>query len=121
MNRFQLLGRLGAIKSSDNVTRLRVAIDSSYTDRTTGKWVERTDWTTVVVFPSGIRGYIADHIAIGDLVLCEGRIQERRYEQDGDTRYATDLVCARFKRLAKRQGGAADHTDGADEYARVPF
>lgn len=89
--RFQIIGRVGAIKPFDKTTRISVATNAAYKNEN-GARVDCTFWNEVVVFDRSTRGFIAKRLKVGDLVRVEGTLRQSSFEQNGEKKYATDLV-----------------------------
>ena len=74
MNRAEIIGRLGADATINNlpnggrVANISLATDESYVDKSTGKRVERTEWHRVVTFQPGLVDMLANHGHKGRLV-----------------------------------------------------
>lgn len=109
---FTLIGRIGKITPCDGVTRLSIA--SNYRRKgKDGEWIDDPHWNQIVVFNEGARGYIAEHVGQGDLVMARGRVRQSSYEKDGETRYGVDLVCTDFGLLAAKQPAGAENEEPA--------
>lgn len=109
---FTLIGRIGKVKNGDGVTRISIA--SNYRRKgQDGAWADDPHWNQIVVFNEGVRGYIAEHVGQGDLVMARGRVRQANYEKDGETRYGVDLVCTDFGLLAAKQPAGAEDDDPA--------
>lgn len=107
VNKVILIGRLGKdpeVRSMENgrkVASFSVATDDSYKDRD-GNKVERTDWHNVVFW--GPQAEIAERfLQKGKLVYVEGKLKTRSYEQDGVTKYTTEVLGNQFTMLGSRQ------------------
>ena len=102
INKVILVGRLGRdpdIKfTSDGkaIANLAVATNESWTDKTSGQKVEKTEWHKVVVF-----GQLADicqrYLHKGSKVYLEGKLQTRKWDNnEGVTQYTTEVVLSGF-------------------------
>lgn len=102
VNKVILVGNLGAdpeIRYMNNgrpVCNLRVATSESWRDRETGERKERTEWHRVVIFNEGLCKIAEQYLKKGSKVYLEGQLQTRQYEQDGSTRYVTEVVLQGF-------------------------
>lgn len=115
VNKVLLVGRLGQdpdLRYGTNggapVCRFSVATNDSYTDRE-GQRVERTEWHNVVVFNRQAEN-CANFLSRGSLVLVEGSLQTRKWEDaNGQTRSTTEVRGQRVQFLDRkgegRQGG----------------
>jgi len=102
LNKVMLIGNLGAdpeIRSFQNggkVANLRIATSETWKDRNTGERQERTEWHTVAIFSEGLVGVVERFLRKGSKVYIEGQLQTRQYEQDGITKYSTEIVLQGF-------------------------
>ena len=106
VNKVILIGRLGkdpeirAMENGRKVARFPVATDDSYKDRE-GNKVERTDWHNVVFW--GPQAEICERfLNKGKLVYIEGKLKTRSYEQDGVTKYTTEVLGVQMTMLGSR-------------------
>jgi single-strand DNA-binding protein len=96
LNRVQLIGRLGQDPqmryptSGVPVTTFSVATNRQWTGKD-GTQHDETDWHTVVAWDR-LAQICSEHLSRGRLVYIEGRMQTRSWEQDGQTRYKTEVV-----------------------------
>ncbi len=102
MNEVNLIGRLGAdpvIRTTDTemrIANLSVATDSSWKDRQSGEWINRTEWHRVVTFQAGLVDLLERQARTGRLALIKGRLQTKRWRKDGEEtdRYSTEILVA---------------------------
>jgi len=105
VNKVILVGRLGAepetraFPDGGSICNLRVATSESWKDKTSGERKERTEWHRCVL--RNKLGEIAQqYLHKGSQVYLEGRIQTRKWQdQDGNDKYATDVVCSQITML----------------------
>lgn len=97
VNKVILVGHLGKdpeVRALDNgakVARFSVATTESYKDRNTGERVDNTEWHNVTLW-RGLAEVAENYLKKGSLVYIEGKLQTRSYEQDGITKYSTEVV-----------------------------
>ena len=111
MNKVILVGRLGQdprlayAASGVAVASFSMATDESYTDRD-GKKIEKTEWHRVIVF--GKQAENCDkYLSKGSLVLVEGSLQTRKWQDNnGNDRYTTEVKAQRVQFLESK--GARD-------------
>ena len=102
VNKVILVGNLGAdpeIRNMQNgkpVCNLRIATSESWKDRESGERRERTEWHRVVIFNEGLSRIAEQYLRKGSKVYLEGQLQTRQYEQDGVTKYSTEIVLQGF-------------------------
>lgn len=111
LNKVMIIGRLGAdpeLRYAGNGTPIasfNVATDESYNDRE-GNRVDRTEWHRVVVFQRQAEN-CANYLGKGSLVYIEGSLQTRQWQdQQGQTRYTTEIKAQRVQFLDRRGEGA---------------
>lgn len=122
VNKVILVGNLGAdpekrsTGSGNAVCNLRVATTEVWKDKS-GARQEKTEWHRVVVF--GVQAEnCAKYLAKGRQVYIEGNIQTRKWEdQQGQTRYTTEVVAQRVQFLGGKEGGRSGETRVEDSTA----
>ena len=72
------------------VAGFRLAATNGYTDRRTSQWVERTTYLTVSAWRS-LGEHVAGSIHKGQPVVVVGRLRQREYEKDGQTRQVVEI------------------------------
>ncbi len=119
-NKAILIGRLGRdpevrhTTSGTAVTDFSVATNEVWTDQN-GERQERTEWHRIVAW-SRLAEICEKYLRKGSLVMIEGRIQTREWEdRDGNRRRTTEIRAFGMKMLdsrTDRMGGAptADRT-----------
>lgn len=113
LNKAMIIGRiqpndpeLRYTQSGQAVCTFKIVTDESYKDKD-GNTHERAEWHRVVFW--GKAGeIIAQYMKKGRQIYVEGRIQTRQYEQDGQTRYVTEIVGSDFTFL----DGGRDSAEG---------
>ena len=119
LNKAMIIGRLGVdpeLRYTQNnraVVTLKIATDSSYTDKQSGEKVENTEWHRVVVW--GKQAENCDrYLAKGRLVYVEGNIQTRKWQdKDGNDRYITEIR-AQLVQFLDRGDGKTKAAGGAE-------
>ena len=111
INKVILIGNLGRdpemryTQNQQPIANLRLATSDSWMDRATNERRERTEWHTVVCF-SRLAEICGEYLRKGSKVYIEGRLQTRSWEtQEGQTRYATEVVAREMQMLDSRGGG----------------
>ena len=90
------------------MTNFSLATNRTWT--TDGEKKEETEFHNVVVF--GKQGETcAQYLRKGDTALVEGRIQTRSWENDGVTRYRTEIIADRVHFGPKGGGSRGDDVD----------
>lgn len=124
LNRATLIGHLGKdpevrfLSTGKAVARFSVATKETWKNAE-GERQERTDWHNIVVW--GKLGELCgQYLAKGRQVYVEGSIQTRTYDQQGTTRYITEIIARTVLFLGSRDAAApaaassapADTADG---------
>ena len=128
INRVTLVGRVGSkpeIKittTESKMARLSVATSEKYKNRK-GELEEKTQWHRVVVFNSRFADTIEKYIDKGRLVYLEGQIETRSYDDQGTTKYVTEIVVptfsGQFKMLDSKGGGSGKSTNTTKEESEI--
>ncbi len=112
INKVILIGNLGRdpetryTQSQQPVTTFSVATSDSWTDRNTNERQERTEWHRIVCFRR-LAEIAGEYLRKGSKVYIEGRLQTRSWEdQDGQTRYMTEVVANDMQMLDSRDATA---------------
>jgi single-strand DNA-binding protein len=97
VNKVILIGNLGdepIIRYTGDgkaIANLRVATSESWTDKTTGQKVEKTEWHRVSVFDK-LAEVCQKYLHKGSKVYLEGKLQTRSWDKDGVQQYSTEVV-----------------------------
>jgi len=110
LNKAILIGRLGKdpeiryTQDGRAVANFTIATNEEWKDKNTGEKKERTEWHRIVAF--GKLGEICgEYLGKGKLVYLEGRLQTRSWEQDGVTKYTTEIVAGDMQMLEAKNAG----------------
>jgi len=124
INRVTLVGRIGSkpeikITTSDNkMARLSLATSEKYKNKK-GELEEKTQWHRVVVFNPRFADTIEKYVDKGRLIYLEGQIETRSYDDNGTTKYVTEIVVptfsGQFRMLDSKGGVSGKTTDTAKE------
>ncbi len=84
-----------------------------------GEQREETDWFTIVAWER-LAETCSQYLAKGARVYFEGRLQTRSWEgQDGQKRYATEIVASDMIMLDSRQPTGVQGGRGGDEVEEI--
>jgi single-strand DNA-binding protein len=98
LNKVSLIGRLGgnpekrSLQSGDVVVSFSLATGESWKDAQTGEKQERTHWHKIVIYNQGLAKVANECLRKGGRVYLEGQLENRSWEKDGATHYATEVV-----------------------------
>ena len=97
VNNFRLKGFVGNepeitnLENASKLVTLRIATNENYTDKN-GEKKTITDWHSVTLWNS-VAEYAEKNVKKGSLVIVEGRIKPRSYEnKEGQKAYTIDFV-----------------------------
>lgn len=113
INKVILIGNLGRdpetrhTQSGSAVTSLNVATTEGWRDRQSNEQQERTEWHRVVCF-ARLAEVARDYLRKGSKVYIEGGLRTSSWEQDGQTRYRTEVIARDLQMLDSRGAGGGD-------------
>ena len=97
INKVILVGNLGQdpevrfTAGGAAVTTLSLATSESWKDKESGQDQEKTEWHRVVLW-NRLAENAGEYLKKGSKVYIEGQLQTRKWEQDGQTRYTTEVI-----------------------------
>ena len=95
------------------VTTLSLATSESWKDKDTGSDQEKTEWHRVVLWRR-LAEIAGEYLKKGSKVYIEGQLQTRKWEQDGQTRYTTEVVGRDMQFLDSRGSSSSDSSSYDD-------
>lgn len=121
LNSVQLIGNLGRdpelrfTAGGKAVANLRLAVTTGFGEN------QRTDWFQVVAWEK-LAEACNQYLRKGSRIFVAGRLQIRQWEgDDGQTRYATEVVARQVIFLDRPNGASASERDEGDEEPDIPF
>ena len=117
INKVILVGNLGQdpeVKYTAGgaaVTTLSIATSESWKDKDTGEEQEKTEWHRVVLWRR-LAEIAGEYLKKGSKVYIEGQLQTRKWEQEGQTRYTTEIVGRDIQFLDSK--GSADSSQSGN-------
>jgi len=104
VNKVILIGNVG--KNPENKllpgggvgVNVALATSEGWKDKNTGKFQERTEWHRIVFF-NRLAEIVAEYVKKGSKLYIEGSLKTRSWEQDGVTKYATEIVGSEVQML----------------------
>ena len=106
VNKVILVGNVGQnpeskyMPNGDAVVNFSIATSESWKDKN-GQRQERTEWNRCVAFRK-LAEIIAEYVKKGSKLYVEGKLQTRSWDQDGQKRYATEIVVSDMQMLDSR-------------------
>lgn len=132
VNKVILMGNLGRdpevryMPNGEAVANFSIATTENWKDKS-GVRQEKTEWHNIVMYRR-LAEIAGEYLKKGRPVYIEGRLQTRKWEKDGVTRYSTEIVADQMQMLGTgREGGSAaydggdmDQGGGMDDYNQAP-
>ena len=113
LNRVELIGHTGKVEIKTVNGSKFATINFATSERWTkdGERKDRTDWHRLVTFRPATVELIDAHIGKGDFLRVVGKLRSTSWEQDGETRYGTEIHIAEIGFLQPKDAG--DDSEGA--------
>ena len=115
VNKVILVGNLGqdpevvSLNDGNKIVKLSIATSERWKDRNSGEQRERTEWHRVVIFNENLGRIAEQYLRKGSSVYLEGQVQTRKWQdQNGQDRYTTEIVLARYRGELTLLGGRND-------------
>ncbi|NPA67318.1 MAG: single-stranded DNA-binding protein [Chlorobi bacterium] len=121
VNKVILIGNVGRdpevkyVKEDVPVARFSLATSESYKNKN-GEKVTNTEWHNIVVW-RGLAKVVESYVKKGSKLYIEGKLTHRQYEQDGQTKYFTEIVCRDLTMLDSKSDA---QTQGNQTSASTP-
>ena len=123
LNQCNFIGRLGRdpetkyAQNGDAVCNFSLACSEQWKDKQ-GDKQEKTEWVNVVIW--GKLGEVAgQYLQKGSLCFISGKMSTRSWENDGEKKYATEIVAREMKMLSsKKEGADGSSRQNDDRYQR---
>ena len=129
VNKVILVGNLGRdpevryMPNGEAVANFSIATTDNWKDKS-GVKQEKTEWHNIVMYRR-LAEIAGEYLKKGRPVYVEGRLQTRKWEKDGVTRYTTEIVADQMQMLGSgRDGGSTsydgdmDQGGGQDDYSQ---
>ena len=117
VNKVILVGNLGRdpevrfMPNGEAVCNFSIATTENWKDKS-GVKQEKTEWHNIVMYRK-LAEIAGEYLKKGRPVYVEGRLQTRKWEKDGVTRYSTEIVADSMQMLGgKDSGGSNANYDG---------
>jgi single-strand DNA-binding protein len=110
LNKVCLIGNVGrrpelkTTRGGDDYAVFSLATSSSWKNKGGGR-EERTEWHNVVCFNAGLVKVISQYVSKGDKLYVEGEMRTRKYDKDGQTHFATEVVLPNYTAVLVMLGG----------------
>ncbi len=116
LNKVFLTGHLGndiKIHHFENggcVGNLSLATNETYKKKDTGETITNTDWHNLV-FRNKTAEIIEKYTSKGDKITIVGKLKNRKYDQDGQSRYVTEVHVLEFEFLSTKKSNETPVSD----------
>lgn len=113
INKAIIVGNVGKdpeiryMPNGEAVANFSIATSDSWKDKS-GVKQERTEWHNVVAYRK-LADIIGQYVKSGMPLYIEGKLQTRKWEKDGITRYSTEIIADEMQMLGAR---AQDNDSG---------
>ncbi len=120
INKVILVGNLGQdpeVKYTAGgapVANISIATSDSWKDKDTQEVQERTEWHRVVLWRN-LAENAGKFLKKGSKVYIEGQLQTRKWEQEGQTRYTTEIIARDMQFLDSRGSSNNSSTQKSSE------
>jgi single-strand DNA-binding protein len=120
INKVILVGNLGAdpdVRTTAGgaaVTTLSLATSDSWKDKETGADQKKTEWHRIILW-NRLAENAGKYLKKGSKIYIEGQLQYRNYEQDGQTKYITEIVARDMQFLDSRGSSDSSYEDASQD------
>jgi single-strand DNA-binding protein len=131
VNKVILVGNLGRdpevryMPNGEAVANFSIATTENWKDKS-GVKQEKTEWHNIVMYRR-LAEIAGEYLKKGRPVYIEGRLQTRKWEKDGVTRYTTEIIGDQMQMLGSKEGGGGasydggmDQGGGQDDFNQAP-
>ena len=115
VNKVILLGNLGkdpdirATSAGSRLASFSIATSTKYRNKETQQLEDKTEWHRVVLWRR-LAEIAGEYLKKGSKVYIEGQLQTRKWEQDGQTRYTTEVIGRDMQFLDSRGSSNSDNS-----------
>jgi single-strand DNA-binding protein len=125
VNKVILVGNLGRdpevrfMPDGNAVCNFSIATTENWKDKS-GVKQEKTEWHNIVMYRR-LAEIAGEYLKKGRPVYIEGRLQTRKWEKDGVTRYSTEIIGDQMQMLGSRADSGGTSYDGGQAAAPDDF
>ena len=122
INKVLLIGNVGKdpeikmLEGGNKYANITLATSFTYTDRS-GQKKEETEWHTVVTYGK-LSDVVEKFIRKGSLLFVDGRLHTRSWDENGKTRYRTEVIANGIQMLNRVDQPVLQQPDPDDD---IPF
>lgn len=125
INKAIIVGNVGKdpeirhMPNGEAVANFSIATSDSWKDKS-GVKQERTEWHNIVAYRK-LAEIIDQYVKSGMPLYIEGKLQTRKWEKDGITRYSTEIIADEMQMLGTRaQDNDVGHTKPQSQQNNAP-
>jgi single-strand DNA-binding protein len=121
VNKVILIGNIGKdpeLKTFENggkILSFSLATTESWKDPKTGERVSQTDWHNIVIRKSSLAEIGEQYLKKGMKIYVEGKIRNRNYQVNGETKYITEIHADEFTMLTAKTPEASSQPMALNE------
>jgi len=125
VNKVILVGNLGRdpevryMPNGEAVCNFSIATTENWKDKS-GVKQEKTEWHNIVMYRR-LAEIAGEYLKKGRPVYVEGRLQTRKWEKDGVTRYSTEIIGDQMQMLGSKGDSGGASYDGGQSSAPDDF
>ena len=125
VNKVILVGNLGRdpevryMPNGEAVANFSIATTENWKDKS-GVKQEKTEWHNIVMYRR-LAEIAGEYLKKGRPVYIEGRLQTRKWEKDGVTRYSTEIIGDQMQMLGSKSDSGGGSYDGGQADAPEDF
>jgi single-strand DNA-binding protein len=108
LNQCNFIGNVGKIESrfmtnGDAVTNLSLACNEQWKNKD-GEKQEKVEWVNCVIYKK-LAEVANSYVKVGNQLFVSGKLQTRKWEKDGVTRYSTEIIVHEMTMLGGKPQG----------------
>ena len=117
VNKVILVGNLGRdpevryMPNGDAVCNFSIATTESWKDKQ-GVKQDKTEWHNIVMYRK-LAEIAGEYLKSGSSVYIEGKLQTRKWEKDGVTRYSTEIIADQIQMLGGKSAPNSESNTSA--------
>lgn len=122
VNKVILVGHLGrdpemrTFPNGDQIANVTIATSEKWKDKQSGEPREHTEWHRLL-FNGKLAEIAGKWLRKGSLIYIEGSLRTRKWEQDGQTRYATEIRVDNMQMLGGKPNDGGRNESAAQSQA----
>jgi single-strand DNA-binding protein len=124
VNKVILVGNLGRdpevrfMPNGEAVCNFSIATTENWKDKS-GNKQEKTEWHNIVMYRK-LAEIAGEYLKKGAPVYLEGRLQTRKWEKDGVTRYSTEVIADQMQMLGSKSDSVHEPRTGSNDEHVTP-